>query len=50
MNYLGKLVGGLAGLVSGKWPLVLFGLLVGHQFDRGFARYAAARLPHNFAP
>lgn len=49
MNYLGKLVGGLAGLVSGKWPLVLFGLLVGHQFDRGFARYAAARLPRNFA-
>ncbi len=49
MNYLGKLVGGLAGLVSGKWPLVLFGVLVGHQFDRGFARYAAARLPANFA-
>ena len=50
LNYLGKLAGGLAGLVSGKWPLVIVGVLLGHQFDRGFARYASARLPANFVP
>ncbi len=48
MNYLGKVLGGLAGLVSGKWPLVFFGVLLGHQFDRGFAKYAGDRLPSNF--
>lgn len=49
MNYLGKVLGGLAGLVSGKWPLVFFGVLLGHQFDRGFASYAGKRLPKDFA-
>ncbi|MEM7610812.1 MAG: co-chaperone DjlA [Pseudomonadota bacterium] len=49
MNYLGKVVGGLAGLISGKWPLVLFGVLLGHQFDRGFAKYSAGRLPRDFS-
>lgn len=49
MNYLGKVLGGLAGLVSGKWPLVFFGVLLGHQFDRGFASRAGKRLPKDFA-
>lgn len=48
VNHLGKLLGGLAGLVSGKWPLVLFGLVLGHQFDRGFARKSDKRLPPHF--
>ncbi|MEL7297269.1 MAG: co-chaperone DjlA [Pseudomonadota bacterium] len=48
MNVLGKVIGGLAGLVTGKWPVVLFGLLLGHQFDRGYAKYASARRPHVF--
>lgn len=37
MTYWGKVVGAAAGLVSGRPWLVLLGLLLGHQFDRGFA-------------
>jgi len=34
--YWGKIIGGLAGLVTLKPLLVLLGVLLGHQFDRGF--------------
>lgn len=37
MNYWGKLVGGLIGLATGRPLLIILGLLLGHQFDRGFA-------------
>ncbi|MEM9172576.1 MAG: co-chaperone DjlA [Pseudomonadota bacterium] len=50
MNFFGKLVGGIAGLATGKWPLALFGLLLGHQFDRGVTHYRRAKLPALFAP
>ncbi|MEL6869254.1 MAG: co-chaperone DjlA [Pseudomonadota bacterium] len=50
MNYLGKLLGGIAGLATGKWPLALFGLVLGHQFDRGYQKYARGALPSNFVP
>ncbi|HZD53563.1 MAG TPA: co-chaperone DjlA [Woeseiaceae bacterium] len=54
MPYWGKVVGTLAGLAAGPW-LALVGLVLGHQFDRGYARYGAAspdrlhRLPRSFA-
>lgn len=34
--YWGKIIGGLAGLVTLKPWFVLLGVLLGHQFDRGF--------------
>ena len=37
MTYWGKLVGAAAGLATGRPWLALLGLIVGHQFDRGFA-------------
>lgn len=37
MPYLGKVVGALAGLATGRPWIALIGLLLGHQFDRGFA-------------
>ncbi len=37
MNYWGKIIGGLAGLATGRPWLVLLGVFLGHQFDRGFA-------------
>ncbi len=37
MSYWGKVVGVLAGLASGRPLLALVGLILGHQFDRGFA-------------
>ena len=37
MQYWGKVVGGLAGLATGRPWMVLIGVLLGHQFDRGFA-------------
>ena len=58
MNYWGKIVGGLVGLVSGRPLLVLLGVFLGHQFDRGFAaRFSQFRaegrgtfsLPEGFA-
>ncbi len=40
MPYWGKVVGALAGLATGRPVIALLGLLLGHQFDRGYARYA----------
>ena len=37
MAYLGKVIGTVAGLVTGKPWLARLGLVLGHQFDRGFA-------------
>ncbi len=37
MPYWGKVVGLVSGLATGKAILVLLGLILGHQFDRGFA-------------
>jgi len=38
MNYWGKIIGGLAGLATGRPLLMLLGIFLGHQFDRGFAK------------
>jgi DnaJ like chaperone protein len=55
--YWGKIIGTLAGLATMRPWFVLLGLLLGHQFDRGFAaRYrnfefqgkAAGRLPDEY--
>ena len=37
MSYWGKVVGGLAGLATGRPWMAIIGLILGHQFDRGFA-------------
>ena len=37
--YWGKVLGTMAGLAAGPWGAVV-GLVLGHQFDRGYARYA----------
>jgi len=37
MPYWGKIIGMVAGLATGKPWLALLGLVLGHQFDRGFA-------------
>lgn len=37
MTYWGKVVGTVAGLATGRPWLALIGLVLGHQFDRGFA-------------
>ena len=37
MPYLGKVVGTVAGLVTGQPWLAALGFILGHQFDRGFA-------------
>ena len=36
--YIGKVIGGLAGALTGRWWAALAGALLGHQFDRGFER------------
>ncbi len=54
MHYWGKVIGTLGGLVTGRPWMAIIGLLLGHQFDRGFAdrftRFgpdvSAARLEH----
>ena len=38
MPYWGKIVGIMAGLATGRPWLALLGLILGHQFDRGFAK------------
>ncbi len=48
MPYLGKIIGTLAGLVTGKLWLALLGLILGHQFDRGFAERFSDFSQHNF--
>lgn len=45
----GKIVGALLGLATGRPLLVLLGILLGHQFDRGFARYRSSTQPEAFA-
>jgi DnaJ like chaperone protein len=41
MNFVGKIIGGLAGLATGRIGFVILGIVLGHQFDRGFStRYA----------
>ena len=37
MAYWGKVVGALAGLATGRPWMAIIGLILGHQFDRGFA-------------
>ena len=37
MTYWGKVIGTVAGLATGKPLIALVGLILGHQFDRGFA-------------
>lgn len=37
MPYLGKVIGTVVGLATGRVWLALAGLFLGHQFDRGFA-------------
>jgi DnaJ like chaperone protein len=37
MPYWGKVVGAVAGLATGRPWIALIGLVLGHQFDRGFA-------------
>lgn len=38
MPYWGKIIGTMAGLATGRPWLALIGLILGHQFDRGFAQ------------
>ena len=37
MTYWGKVIGTVAGLATGRPWMAIIGLIVGHQFDRGFA-------------
>lgn len=37
MHYWGKVLGAVAGLATGRPWMVLLGVILGHQFDRGFA-------------
>ena len=37
MTYWGKVIGTVAGLATGKPLIALIGLILGHDFDRGFA-------------
>lgn len=37
MQYWGKVIGSLAGFATGRPWMAIIGLLIGHQFDRGFA-------------
>ena len=37
MSYWGKVVGALAGLATGRPWMAIIGVILGHQFDRGFA-------------
>ena len=37
MHYWGKVLGAVAGLATGRPWMVLIGVVLGHQFDRGFA-------------
>lgn len=48
--YWGKIIGTLAGLATMKPLLMLLGLLLGHQFDRGFERYYRRFREHGERP
>jgi DnaJ like chaperone protein len=49
MPYYGKIIGTLIGLATGRPLLALLGLILGHQFDRGFAgRIHRERLSGDF--
>jgi DnaJ like chaperone protein len=37
MKYWGKVIGAAAGLMTGRPWIAIIGLILGHQFDRGFA-------------
>ena len=37
MTYWGKVIGTVAGLATGRPWMAIIGLILGHQFDRGFA-------------
>lgn len=43
MNWWGKLAGGLLGLATGRPLAVLLGIILGHQFDRGYAKWRDSR-------
>lgn len=45
MPYWGKIVGVVAGLAIGRPWLALVGLIMGHQFDRGFAWQSGDKSP-----
>jgi DnaJ like chaperone protein len=46
--YWGKMAGIMAGLATGRWWLALLGLILGHQFDRGFGgRNSAGKNKHS---
>ena len=42
MKWWGKLIGGLAGLATGRPLLALVGVVLGHQFDRGLGAWRSA--------
>ena len=43
---IGKIVGGILGLLTRRWQLVLVGIFIGHLFDTGwFRRTAAEEVP-----
>jgi DnaJ like chaperone protein len=44
MSHWGKVVGTVAGFAAGPW-FALLGLVLGHQFDRGYARHFANTAP-----
>jgi len=53
LNWWGKLAGGLAGLATGRPLFALLGVILGHQFDRGYAKWretrsGPARLPAEY--
>lgn len=50
MPWWGKIIGTMAGLATGRPWLALLGFILGHQFDRGFARRYTQidRLPSSF--
>ncbi|WP_405223618.1 co-chaperone DjlA [Lentisalinibacter sediminis] len=43
MNWWGKLAGGLLGLATGRPLFAVLGVLLGHQFDRGYAKWRESR-------
>jgi DnaJ like chaperone protein len=50
MPYLGKIIGTMIGLATGKPWIALIGLVLGHQFDKGFAERFSYVGRDNFDP